>query len=57
MLGYDINAEMIAAGWAVPDRAVGQDYVFDEIEAEARARGLWGGRFVQPHRWRAGVRL
>ncbi|WP_421852357.1 thermonuclease family protein [Oricola sp.] len=57
MLGYDIGSELISAGWALPDRASGQDYIFDEMEAEARARGLWQGRFVRPERWRAGARL
>lgn len=55
--GRDIAARLIAAGWALTDRSVGLDYVWDEMEAEARARGLWQGRFVAPERWRSGSRL
>lgn len=55
--GRDIAARLIAAGWAVPDRSLGLDYVWDEMEAEARALGLWQGRFIAPARWRSGSRL
>lgn len=55
--GRDIGARLISKGWALPDRSVGLDYMWDEMEAEARARGLWQGRFIVPERWRAGARL
>lgn len=55
--GRDIGQRLIASGWAIPDRSVGLDYMWDEMEAEARARGLWQGRFIVPERWRAGARL
>lgn len=56
-LDLDIGAQLVAAGWAVPDRRNGMDYVFNEMEAEARDLGLWKGKFVPPNRWRAGTRL
>ena len=55
--GRDIGSRLISAGWALPDRSIGLDYVWDEMEAEARSRGMWQGRFVLPERWRAGSRL
>ena len=55
--GRDIGQLLISAGWALPDRSVGLDYVWEEMEAEARSLGLWQGRFVTPERWRAGARL
>jgi len=55
--GRDIGQLLISAGWALPDRSVGLDYVWDEMEAEARSLGLWQGRFVTPESWRAGARL
>lgn len=55
--GRDIGAVLVSKGWAVPDRQGNLDYVFEEMEAEARAHGLWNGRFVLPARWRAGARL
>lgn len=56
-LDLDIGGELVADGWAVPDRPNGMEYVFNEIEAEARDRGLWQGKFISPKRWRAGKRL
>ena len=55
--GRDIGQLLISEGWALPDRSVGLDYVWEEMEAEARSLGLWQGRFVTPERWRAGARL
>ncbi|QKV19311.1 thermonuclease family protein [Oricola thermophila] len=56
--GRDIASRLIALGWALPDRSVGTlDYVMDELEAEAGRLGLWQNGFVDPSRWRAGVRL
>ncbi|MEL6921376.1 MAG: thermonuclease family protein [Pseudomonadota bacterium] len=42
----DLASRLIRAGWALPDRAVSQDYVFEEIEAEARQSGMWNGTFT-----------
>lgn len=40
-MGRDIGARMVAAGWAHPDRAVSQDYIFEALEAEGRRIGMW----------------
>ncbi|MEO1700968.1 MAG: thermonuclease family protein [Pseudomonadota bacterium] len=42
----DLGSRLVRAGWALPDRQVSQVYVFEEMEAEARKKGLWSGRFV-----------
>ncbi|MEL6921375.1 MAG: hypothetical protein AAFO77_10210 [Pseudomonadota bacterium] len=42
--GRDIGARMVLMGWAVPDRTVGDHYIFEEIEAEARGNGIWRRR-------------
>ena len=55
--GRDIGAVLVAKGWAITDRGRSLDYVFEEMEAEARDHGLWQGRFVPPAQWRAGARL
>lgn len=44
-MGRDLGARMVKTGWAVPDRAVSDRYIFEEMEAEARRSGLWQGRF------------
>jgi len=44
----DLNAAMVLAGWAV---AYG-DYVLQEKQAQTASRGLWGGSFDMPARWR-----
>jgi len=43
-----LNAEMVAAGWAVSDEA----YQAEERAAKAGERGLWASRFDRPAQWR-----
>lgn len=44
MADRDIGRMMVASGWALP--AEGDfDYTFDAMEAQARGKGLWQGRF------------
>ena len=44
MADRDIGRLMVAAGWALPDET-DMDYAFDAMEALARGKGLWQGRF------------
>ncbi len=44
MADRDIGRLMVAAGWALPDET-GIDLAFDAMEAQARGKGLWQGRF------------
>lgn len=46
--GKDINAEMVAAGWAV---SFG-DYYQQQAKAKNNKLGIWQGRFDLPQEWR-----
>ncbi len=52
--GKDLNAWLVASGWAVAYRQYGHDYVAQETEAKAAKRGIWASRFVMPWVWRRG---
>ena len=55
--GKDVNAWMVAQGWALAYRKYSTDYVPQERAAKAARRGLWRGAFVPPWDWRRGKRL
>lgn len=48
--GIDLGAEMTRLGWAV---ATSDAYLVEEVEAQAKRRGIWQGDFVRPENWRA----
>jgi endonuclease YncB( thermonuclease family) len=49
----DINARMVADGWAVAyDRGNDVLYVREEQEARRARRGVWQGEFTPPRVWR-----
>jgi endonuclease YncB( thermonuclease family) len=49
----NLNAWMVAQGWAVAFRKYGVDYIPQEDEARLNRRGLWAGAFDMPWDWRA----
>jgi endonuclease YncB( thermonuclease family) len=49
----NLNAWMVAQGWAVAFRKYGLDYVSQEEEAYLNRRGIWAGTFDMPWDWRA----
>ena len=53
----DLNAWMVAEGWALAYRRYAMDYTGQEAAAEAARRGIWRGKFVVPWEWRRGRRL
>ncbi len=55
--GTDVNAMMVAEGWALAYRRFSSDYVKFENGARKSRRGVWRGTFVPPWDWRRGVRL
>ncbi|MDE0240668.1 MAG: thermonuclease family protein [bacterium] len=55
--GGDINAWMVAQGWALAYRRYSMDYAAEEGAARAAKRGVWQGDVVAPWDWRRGVRL
>jgi endonuclease YncB( thermonuclease family) len=57
LAGEDMNAWLVANGWAAAYTRYSRDYVRDEAEARAARRGIWSGDFVVPWEWRRGMRL
>lgn len=55
--GLNLNAYMVRAGLALAYRRYAEDYILEEVEARADARGMWRGRFVEPWGWRRGQRV
>ena len=54
--GIDLNAWMVAEGWAVAYRQYSRDYVLADTEARSAGRNIWSGTFVMPWDWRRGAR-
>jgi endonuclease YncB( thermonuclease family) len=48
----EVNAWLVAEGWALADRAVTDAYVAEEHKAQAAGKGLWRGAFEAPWDWR-----
>lgn len=55
--GEDLNAWMVAQGWAMAYRRYSSDYIQQEGQASASRLGIWQGDFVAPWEWRRGKRL
>ena len=55
--GVDLNAWMVAQGWALAYRRYSMAYVDEERAAKAAKRGVWRGQLVAPWEWRRGKRL
>ena len=55
--GADLNAWMVAQGFALAYRHYSRAYVGEEHSAKAARRGVWQGQFVEPWKWRRGERL
>lgn len=55
--GQDMGEALVLMGWAVARPEAVARYREAEAAAKRSASGLWGGRFVEPWRWRRGERL
>ena len=55
--GRDLNAWLVANGWALAYRQFSEDYVGEEEEARSNRRGIHRGQFIEPWNWRRGERL
>lgn len=53
----DLNAWMVEQGQAMSYRRYSRAYIGEETSAKLGRRGIWGGRFMEPWRWRRGERL
>lgn len=54
--GEDLNAWLVANGWALAYRRHSRAYVDEEAAARAARRGIWRGEFVPPWEWRRSQR-
>jgi len=50
--GEDLNAWLVANGWAVAYRHYGRDYVSQENAARNARLGIWSSKFQMPWDWR-----
>lgn len=50
--GEDLNAWLVAEGWAVAYREFSKDYVDEEERARARKLNIWNGTLQQPEDYR-----
>ncbi len=55
--GEDLNAWLVAEGWALAYRRYAEDYAGQEEQARSERRGIHRGEFVEPWNWRRGERL
>jgi endonuclease YncB( thermonuclease family) len=55
--GENLNAWMVANGWAMAYRHYSYSYVPQEIAARMAKHGIWQGDFIAPWNWRRGERL
>ena len=55
--GVDLNAWLVANGWALAYRQFSDEYVNEEEQARSNRRGIHRGEFVEPWDWRRGERL
>ena len=55
--GTDLNAWLVANGWALAYLQFSGDYADEEAQARARRLGIHRGEFVDPWDWRRGERL
>ena len=55
--GIDLNAWLVANGWALAYRQFSDEYVDEEAQARANRLGMHRGQFVDPWDWRRGERL
>ena len=55
--GNDLNAWLVANGWALAYRQFADDYVDEEEAARSKGRGIHAGEHVAPWDWRRGERL
>lgn len=55
--GQDLNAWLVANGWALAYRQFSEDYVDAEEQARSNKRGVHRGEYIEPWNWRRGERI
>ena len=56
-VGEDLNAWLVAQGWALVYRRYAEDYVSQEEQARSSRCGIHRGEYIEPWNWRRGDRL
>jgi endonuclease YncB( thermonuclease family) len=46
----------VRRGWAIAYKRYSKDYVSTERKARIERNGVWKGTFVEPWKWRKGLR-
>jgi len=54
---WNLSATMLTAGLAVANLEDGDWFKLGNVAARVNRKGVWAGKFVPPHQWRAGIRL
>jgi endonuclease YncB( thermonuclease family) len=52
----NINNWLVRRGWAIAYKRYSKDYVSTERKARIERNGVWKGAFVEPWKWRKGLR-
>jgi endonuclease YncB( thermonuclease family) len=52
----NINNWLVRRGWAIAFKRYSKDYVSTERKARIERNGVWKGAFVEPWKWRKGLR-
>ena len=52
-----INSWMVKNGWAMAYVRYSDRFIDEELQAKSEKRGMWTGKFIEPWKWRKGVRL
>ncbi len=55
--GEDLNAWLVANGWALAATDYSEDYADEEEQARSEKRGIHRGEFIEPWNWRRGEKL
>ena len=55
--GIFINSWLVRNGWAMAYRKYSEEFIEEEMDARKKKVGIWNGTFVEPWKWRQGVRL
>lgn len=49
---FDMQAWLVANGWAMAFTRYSKDYVADQERAQKAGVGIWGAEFQEPWEWR-----
>ena len=53
----NLNDWVVRQGWAIAYRRYSARFIRTESQAKSAKQGMWSGKFIEPERWRRGMRL